>query len=96
MAGQYREINSVYEGYLGQVWNAEDAEAILGGASLANPLGLAVQMATLAAPGTLVYFTSPKGTTATKFKEALDFLIRSLYFCLLHCDACAFLLGNRC
>jgi hypothetical protein len=74
MAVQYREINSVYEGYLGQVWNAEDAEAILGGASLANPLGLAVQMATLAAPGTLVYFTSPKGTTSAKFKEALDFL----------------------
>lgn len=74
MAIQYREINSVYEGYLGQVWNTDDADGILGGACLANPLALAVKFATMAAPGTLVYFTSPKGTTSTAYKEALDFL----------------------
>lgn len=74
---QYREINTVYEGYLGQVYNSDDVEAVLGGACMANPLALAVKLAALAAPGTLVYFTTPKssaGTTAEGFKEALDFL----------------------
>ena len=74
---QYREVNTVYEGYLGQVYNSDDVDAVLGGACMANPLALAVKLAALAAPGRLVYFTTPKsssGTPAEGFKEALDFL----------------------
>lgn len=75
---QYREVNTVYEGYLGQVYNSDDVDAVLGGACMANPLALAVKLAALAAPGTMVYFTSPKSSLASTadggFKEALDFL----------------------
>lgn len=75
---QYREVNTVYEGYLGQVYNSDDVDAVLGGACMANPLALAVKLAALAAPGTMVYFTTPKSSLASTsdggFKEALDFL----------------------
>jgi len=76
MAVEYRQPNGLFKGKLGQVYNADAVDEILGGACLANPLALAVKLACLAAPDTLVYFTTPTTTkdTVDGFREALDFL----------------------
>ena len=82
MAVQYRQENGLFKGQLGEVYNSDDVESVLGGACVDNPLALAVKFAALAAPGTLIYFTTPKSsapagdveTDVTSWKEANDFL----------------------
>lgn len=73
---QYRQVNKLFRGRLGSVYNADAVDEILGGACLDNPLALAVKLAALAAPDTIVYFTTPNADTDTpvSFKDALDFL----------------------
>ena len=73
---QYRQVNKLYRGKLGSVYNADAVDEILGGACLDNPLALAVKFAALAAPDTIVYFTTPNADadTPSSFKDALDFL----------------------
>ena len=68
---QYRQVNKLYRGKLGSVYNADAVDDILGGACLDNPLALAVKFATKAAPSTIVYFTTPNSDTDTadSFKD---------------------------
>lgn len=74
VAVQYKQENKLYDGKLGQVYNADDVDAVLGGACLDNPLALAVKIAAEEAPNTIVYFTAPKTENLAGYREAVDFL----------------------
>ena len=71
---QYREYNDSFIGRLGSIADSDFVETVLGPAVLANPLALAVKLASLAAPGRIIYFTGVSAETSDGFQDALDFL----------------------